>query len=247
MKYILSASAAVLMFGNVLADLVAAPVTAAAPEPETKLTADEHTVIEEPAECCEAACGNLFNSAYLGLGVVYNHTKNRLTENDGDSFNGKSNRVLGTVVLGAGKVFNGHFYFGGDAMFDFGKNKRKKQEYDDDSTLQFVNKGFDWNAGLRLGYAADNGLLTYVKGGASYAKLQARILTTATGALGDSYSCNKVAPMVALGLEKVMNNGFSVRGEVEYNFKAKKKYTDLKVSRKNTFAVRLIVAKHINY
>ena len=229
MKYILSASAAVLMFGNALCDVVASPA-------EAKPVSDE-AVVEEAAEAVETVAGNRYNSVYLGLGVAYNHTKNELKADDSKGSN-KANRFLGTVVAGAGKVFNDHFYCGVDAMADFGKTKKKK--FDDENKTH--NKGFGWNAGLRLGYAADNGLLTYVKGGVSYAKLQVKANDGS-----DSESCNKVAPMIALGLEKVMDNGFSARGEVQYDFKAKKKFADHKLSRKNAFTVRLIVAKHINY
>ena len=258
-KCVISAFAVLLTFGSVFADAFSGAKA-------------EELVIEETE-----AVTNCFNSVYLGLGIGWNHIKNKgkgLAEyfNDANpavygTMNKKTNRFMGTLVLGAGKVFNENLYFGADAMFDFMKNKKKsgvhpvKKAGEDDvdkfAFEQIKNKGFAWNAGVRLGYVMSNGILVYGKFGGAYAKstqtgygvnnaqgaAKANVPVAADANYNVNKSCNKMTPLIAFGLEKVMCNGLSVRGEVEYDFKAKKRGLE----RKDGVMARLIVAKHIYY
>ena len=182
----------------------------------------------------------------------------------------KANRVMGTLVAGAGKTFNDHFYFGGDAMLDVMKSKKKSYEYKptldnglypDDRTITFkdqiTHKGFSWNAGARFGYVSDSGVLTYLKAGVAFDKAKATHYAKSSVAntrlvnatLGTDYSAiesasnSKVAPMVAIGVEKVMSNGLSGRVEVEYDFKARKH----EFKRKGGIKARLVLAKHFGF
>ncbi len=295
MKYLISASAAVLMLSAASADMLAQEEQAPAEEN------NQEEIIEDNCNC------NLLNGFYAGLGIGYSNSKNgnllkvtkwANTTADGtaETTSNKANKFIGTVVLGAGKVFGQGFYVGGEGMIDFSKKKKKYEKYtatapggtditgvttvaNDQFVTKTINKGFDWNLGVRAGYAVQNGTLVYAKAGVTQGKLteEVYVATSATdnsqntttgkqpylahdGTSGKngtqlplSYSCNKVAPMIALGVEKVMSNGLSGRVEIEYDFKAKKKYTSpvdgttkLKLQRKNGFKARLLLAKHIS-
>ena len=290
MKYLISASAAVLMLGSVSADVIAqdeAPVT----------EENNEELVVEQCNC------DLLNGFYAGLGIGYSNSKNKIhtlnkiagTTVDGEiaETSNKANKFIGTIVLGGGKVFGQGFYVGAEGMIDFSKNKKKYEKNTKTTSAgaeayrvnQFnaennpivtktENKGFEWNLGVRAGYAVQNGTLVYAKVGMTQAKMKetvymaksatdyknaadtqpSLIKNSADGVINKSWNCNKVAPMIALGVEKVMSNRLSGRVEIEYDFKAKKKITNpidatkdkLKIQRKNGFKVRLLLSKHIS-
>lgn len=269
MRYIISVSAAALMFANALCDVAA----------NEEVKANEDVVIEDAVE--GNTTSNAFNSVYLGLGIGGSFLKHstetieKVPEADPTKWtygthSPKANRVMGTLVAGAGKTFNDHFYFGGDVMLDIMKSKKKSYEYKPDIAAGVLNgdpnitfreqtkcKGFAGNIGVRFGYVSNSDVLTYFKIGGAFNKatvslygkssadntvLTNKITLGTTEKKIGSVSNSKMSPMIALGVEKMIN-GFSARVEGEYDFKARKGG----LKRKGGMNVRFILAKHFGF
>ena len=81
------------------------------------VSAEEEVVVSEQVA---PAAENAFNAFYLGLGIGGSFIKHEVK-----GANEKSNRFIGSVVLGAGKTFKQKFYVGAEALMDFTKSKTK--------------------------------------------------------------------------------------------------------------------------
>ncbi len=173
---------------------------------------DEYVV----AEAVEAS---VFDSVFAGAGFGGNFLKASPTaefkENlDFDELGDmKKNRLMGSVVLGAGKVLKNKMYVGGEVLFDMMKNKEetfKKEGANDEVTLkanglqtQFVGK---------IGYTSQKNVLVYTKLACALSKVNVK----ASNDLDKSKT--GASFVLGLGAEKAFCNKFSTALEVDYNF-----------------------------
>jgi hypothetical protein len=191
-------------------------------------TSADVTVVEESASC-------QFNSTYLGLGLGGSFLENEF----GSIKKQKVNRFLGTVAFGGGKTF-GKFYAGGELSADFMKSKIKKVEGG-----AVRNRGITPRLAARFGLV-QNDWMAYLKTGVALPKATLRDESNAE--VGD---VSKVTYLVALGGERFFCKKFSVRGEVEYVFPAKKTFSEngetLKTKTNGGFNIRALVAYNVQY
>ena len=166
------------------------------------------TVADDGAVPCECA----FDSAYLGLGIGGKFFEAK-ADALGKSAKSKANLPVGTVFFGAGKTFK-KFYIGPEFLFDFTKNKTKK-DYIEGEEFEFNQKGIMPQLGLRIGGIVRNDWLIYLRIAGAYNKTSVK---HSSGEL----SCSKVTPTLALGVEKLFCRKFSARLEGEYVFKSSK-------------------------
>ena len=193
---------------------------------------DEYVV----AEAVEAS---VFDSVYGGIGFGGNFLKASPSAEFKDAYfdmgDMKKNRLMGSVVFGAGKVLKNKVYFGGEVLFDIMKNKVETfEDNGDDVTLkanglrtQFVGK---------IGYASQKNVLAYTKLACGLSKVKVNasdgLNKSKTGAsfiLGagvEKAFCNKVSAAFEVDYdfgfkaEKVrFNRGWNVRALVKYNVK----------------------------
>ena len=195
------------------------------------VNAEEVVVSDEVVE----ACDSVFGGAYLGLGLGGSFTKYKVVD---DSV--KNNRFIGTVALGAGKVFKGKFYAGAEGMLDFGKSKTKASSKHADAKVAFSS--IVPQIGVRLGYVyADWNTLFYAKVAGAFNRT--KIFN------GDNLAAKKTkfAPVVALGVEKMFCKKFTTRLEGEYNFGRKMTVNDANFKCNKGFTVRALVAYNVKF
>jgi opacity protein-like surface antigen len=164
------------------------------------------------------------------------------------------NRFIGTVALGAGKVFGDVFYLGFEGMMDFAESKKKDVCWEGmlsaaDVRLESKNGVVVPSFGVRFGYVNNSwNTLFYGKVSASHASFEVRDKTDM-----DKYSVNKFAPALALGIERIFYKNFIARLEGEYRFASKEEYIfkrgsveeKYKPKVNKGFAVRAIVAYNV--
>ena len=172
---------------------------------------------------------------YAGLGLMYNHSTNKLKATEGLTADGdaivinekiahrKFDRAGGTLLAGYGKFYR-DLYLGGEFLFDICKNKKVDGTYTaSDLVSPYYAKlnGFIPTFALRFGYrcVSFNGML-YAKLGLALA--QAEFCEKSNIAEQNIRKMRKVAPLIGFGIAKNICNRFNVRGEFEYRFKAKK-------------------------
>lgn len=196
-------------------------------------------VVVTDEECCNDTS---FDGLFLGLGLGGSFYKNKITLEDGDAPKQKVDRVIGTVLLGGGRVVNDTVYVGVDVLADFAKKKNKEiatgeNAEEDAGVVTVKNEAFSPSVGLRFGYVrADWNSMFYFR--------VSGVRTAVSYRDGDGHkigSCHKIAPAFALGWEKQFSNKLSSRLEVEYKVAAKKTVTDqIKLKNNRGFNVRLL-------
>lgn len=189
---------------------------------------------------------NRFDGFYLGAGFGGSFVNNDdmtedcnyvYTENMG-GFDGdvsarklkdrKSNRVMGSLVVGIGKTFDHGIYAGLEGGFDLSKSKKHDLQIEHSTGIvktsgTIKNDGVSYNLGVRLGLTSNN-MLVYFKPSIQFNKVSIDGYTNdytagsvKTGKSGHG-SKNKTFAL-ALGVERAFcNNNFSVRLEGEYVF-----------------------------
>ncbi|MDR1375372.1 MAG: porin family protein [Holosporaceae bacterium] len=188
-----------------------------------------------------ASCECAFDSVYLGLGIggSFLKVKAEPAPAHGD---GKSNRFIGTVFVGAGKTFKKKFYVGPELMLDFTKNKTHGDYSNTGDGTR--HNGVAPQFGLRIGGIVKNSWLVYLKVAGVHSKASGKFS-------GTELSCSKVSPALALGVEKAFCKKFSARLEGEYVFNANKTSkvndTDCKIKNEGGFNIRALVAYNIKY
>jgi len=152
----------------------------------------------------------------------------------------KTNRFIGTVALGAGKVFNERFYLGIEGMFDFTGAKKQNSGTNGEARIGGCMPSF----GLRFGFTKDTWLV-YGKVSGNYTSFEMK--DKASG--NKVFSVNGLAPAVALGIEKSFCKKFSARLEAEYRFRNSKKLSGIdpgldgkKFEASKGFTVRALVS-----
>lgn len=146
----------------------------------------------------------------------------------------KTNRIMGSFILGAGKTFDYGIYVGLEGGIDLSQsNNHDLQIEHAPNTAYFKvktdgkikNNGISYNLGARFGLVSNN-MLVYVKPSIQFNKTAIEGYTNEydtfysvekTGKSG--YGSKNKAFALALGIERAFcNNNFSVRLEGEYVF-----------------------------
>jgi len=154
----------------------------------------------------ESASKNVFSNVYGGLGIGGSFLKSSV---DGMA-DMKANRLMGSFVIGGGKVFRNKAYMGGELLFDFMKNRKKfYKDYAKDASLQM--KGFFPQVDVKIGYTVRNDVLGYGKFGCGWSKV-----SFFDGA--NNHSKNKTSFVLGVGAEKAFYQNFSTAVEADYNF-----------------------------
>lgn len=230
-KVIMSAVAGTMFFSTAIADQTV--VTA---HEEPAIVVDEAGVEEHYSE--EPSLGGI--SLMLGIGGNFVKIKSKSAAKN-DCTDKTANRFMGTVGLGAGKVFSNSCYLGIETLFDFTKSKTY------DSVLKVG--GCMPSIGVRLGYAFRNDSMIYARIAGSW------IETKAYAKKNTELKNSKIAPSVALGFEKAFSNKFSGRIEGEYRFSSKKNGTlnngvkdvDCELKADNAFNIRALISYNIKF
>jgi len=166
---------------------------------------------------------NAFDGIYFGLGVaaVDNGVKGESTTTE-DKRSYHNTRLAATAALGYGKVVSETAFLGLEAGLDASQNF----EYDNSNAK--VN-GLTPSAALRLGYASSSAKsMVYLKAGAAYSK--AKLYTP-------KIKCDKWAPIVALGAEKICGK-LRTRLEAEYRFRSSKSVDPMKLTNRGAVTLR---------
>jgi len=196
-KVVLSAAAFAMAFSSANADVLV----------------DEYVV----AEAVEAS---VFDSVYAGAGFGGNFLKaspsadfkKEAEENGGiDLGDMTKNRLMGSIVLGGGKVLKNKMYFGGEVLFDLMKNKEETFENEDgtDSITQRAN-GLQTQFVGKVGYTSQKNVLVYTKLACAVSKVKVNT--------PDEASKTGASFVLGVGAEKAFCNKFSTALEAEYDF-----------------------------
>lgn len=147
----------------------------------------------------------------------------------------KTNRVMGSFIVGAGKTFDHGIYAGLEGSIDIAQSKKHdlQIEHAPDSVEfkvktngKIKNDGVSYSLGARFGLVSNN-VLVYIKPSIQFNKTSIEgytneyntsiFVTENTGKSG--YGSKNKAFALALGVERAFcNNNFSVRLEGEYVF-----------------------------
>jgi len=168
---------------------------------------------------------NAFDGIYFGLGVaaVDNGVKYENTNANANKYSDHSTRLAATVALGYGKAIGGKAFLGLEAGLDASQNF----EY---ATGRAKVNGLTPSAALRLGYASSSAKrVVYLKAGAAYSKAKSNI--------DSEIKCDKWAPIVALGAEKICGK-LRTRLEAEYRFRSSKSVDPIKLTNRGAVTLR---------
>lgn len=187
-----------------------------------------------------------YTGGYVGAGITGHFTRYGA---EASSVAGRpnnycrANRVAGSIVVGAGKTLSNSAYIGAEAMGDFTKSSTNRMHIAGAPAYKVRKNGVLPSVGLRVGYnCCDKKALAYVKVGATW--LNNRVLLN-----GQKAKMRKVAPNLAVGVEKKLCGKFAARIEGEYAFNAKKDLyinaTPLKMKDKGAFNIRALTSYHI--
>ena len=204
---------------------------------------DEYVV----AEAVEAS---IFDSVYAGAGFGGSFLKASPTTEfkDGagadfkDMGDMKKNRLMGSIVLGGGKVLKNKMYFGGEVLFDLMKNKEETFENDTETaSVTLRANGLQTQFVGKIGYASQKNVLVYTKLACAVSK--AKVKATAAGVDILDKSKTGASFVLGVGAEKAFCNKFSTALEVDYNFGFKAE----KVRFNRGWNVRALVKYNIKY
>lgn len=154
---------------------------------------------------------------YYGVGIGGSFLDNELTIFY-RKFNASANRVMGSIVLGAGYVFNNTHYVGAEVMLDMSKEGSSVLMHNSGSEIIVKNNGIVPGIATRFGYVYE-GTMFYGKIGCAFGKTIGEGWTRGNY-LGDD-STSKVVPTLGLGMEKAFSDKLSMRFEGEYVFPQK--------------------------
>ncbi len=156
-----------------------------------------------------------FNSIYGGLGIGGSFLKcdDSYENNRGEKKKVKANRVIGSVVLGGGKVFSNNVYAGGEFLLDFAKNKKFEDHLLGGHVSTYNMKGIIPQLNAKAGYAFKSDALVYGKLGCAWSKVSLHDVVK-----DKTLSKNKASFVLGLGAEKAFCKKFSTALELDYNF-----------------------------
>ena len=223
-KVVLSAAAFAMVFSSANADVMV----------------DEYVI----AEAVEAS---VFDSVFAGVGFGGNFLKASPTaefKNDWafeDLSNLKKNRLMGSVVLGAGKVLKNKIYVGGEVLFDMMKNKEETFKEGTDTEVFLKANGLMTQFVGKIGYTSKKNVLVYGKMACALSKV--KVFAEATGKEDLDKSKTGASFVLGVGAEKAFCNKFSTALEVDYNFGFKAE----KVRFNRGWNVRALVKYNVKY
>lgn len=221
-KVVLSAAAFAMAFSSANADVMV----------------DEYVV----AEAVEAS---VFDSVFAGVGFGGNFLKASPTVEFKEDWdfedlgNLKKNRLMGSVVLGAGKVLKNKMYIGGEVLFDMMKNKEETFEKDANKVTLKAN-GLQTQFVGKIGYTSQKNVLVYGKMACALSKVNVK---AENGNADLDKSKTGASFVLGVGAEKAFCNKFSTALEVDYNFGFKAE----KVRFNRGWNVRALVKYNVKY
>jgi opacity protein-like surface antigen len=236
-KVIVFAAMSSLFFATASADQA---VVTAHEEPQVVPSAPEPAPDVQPPCCCEPSFGGF--SLLLGVGGSFLKNKYYVDGKELDEST-KVNRLIGSFGLGYGKVFKEHFLLGAEVLVDFTKSKKNSI-----GSAEVKNNGISTTVGLRLGYVfLGPKLLVYIMPGVSFASAS---FTGNEAGVRHEFKNNKIAPELAVGLEKSFCKKFSGRLEGAYRFTSKKEWDvgghKFSYKANEGFSVRALISYNIN-
>ena len=180
-----------------------------------------------------------FNSIYGGLGIGGSFLESNVhyTNADGKDKKVKANRVIGSAVLGGGKVFSNNVYAGGEFMLDFAKNKKFEGTFPWGNGCSKV-MGIVPQINAKAGYVFKNDLLAYGKLGCAWSKGK-----TENYDRNEKFSKTKASFVLGAGVEKAFCKKFSAAVDADYNFGWKQ----LGVRFNKGWNVRALVKYNVQY
>ena len=155
---------------------------------------------------------------YYGVGIGGSFLDNELSTVWGIKFNASANRVMGSIVLGAGYVFNNTHYVGAEVMLDMSKEGSSVLARYPGGEIIVKNRGIVPGIAARFGYVY-GGTMFYGKIGCAFEKTVKEVWAGGNCLGRDSTS--KVVPTLGLGMEKAFSDKLSMRFEGEYVFPQK--------------------------
>jgi opacity protein-like surface antigen len=192
------------------------------------------------------SCNCSFDGLYGGVGVGGSFLKGKVSANDKSSGDKNCNRFIGSLVLGGGKAFKEKFYVGGEVLCDFTGSKKNEFKVDTgvgavgNVDVSLKHSGIAPEFGLRFGVVVKRNWLLYGKVAGSFNKLTCKI-----DKVNVDESVSKLAPALALGVERAFCKKFSARLEGEYVFGTKKTEDVCKLENKGGFKVRALVVYNV--
>lgn len=195
----------------------------------------------------ESCCG--YDGLYFGLGIGASNggIKTETTasylagaerpQDVGVDSNDHDTKFIGTAVLGFGKRIQEKAYLALEAGLDASQTSNFNHpgmRTVDEKVFEVRSRsnGLIPSVGLRLGYVhpQTKGMI-YLKAGAAYSKSRAwyedSYITDGDKAediIRYEGKCSKFSPIIALGAEKLCGKNLRTRFEVEYRFRANKKF-----------------------
>ena len=230
-----------IVASTALAAMITPPLAVSADT--TVVTAHEEPAIVEqaPEECCTPDLGGFYAALGIGGSFLKCEIKDKNTGNN--VFSKNTNRFIGTVGLGYGKVFKDKFYIGLEALLDFTKNKKWGMDNGDGTTTHLESKGLFPSVGLRLGYVVPKyNTMVYLKVSGSYSQMEGW-----SDDDPEKEKVSKIAPSLALGVEKAFGKRFTARLEGDYRFKSKKTEENAELKAHEGFTVRALVSYNVRF
>ncbi len=194
-----------------------------------------------------------FSGVYSGFGIGGSFfSTSDMDYLDGEKHQGhhnnvKTNRVVGSVVIGGGEVFKNNVYVGGEVLMDI--SRKKKTEIFDNSknhTADYDMKGFAPQLDAKVGYILKNNSLVYGKLGCAWSRVSKHDRDT-----DKNHSKTKPGFVLGLGAEKAFYSKFSAALEGDYNFgfkwKDKEATADKKYTCNKGWTVRALVKHNVKY
>lgn len=160
---------------------------------------------------------------YYGVGIGGSFLDNELTIFY-RKFNASANRVMGSIVLGEGYVYNNTHYVGAEVMLDMSKEGRSVLERYPGGEIIVKNRGIVPGIAARFGYVY-GGTMFYGKIGCAFEDTRGE--RWFGGNCVGSGRDNQVVPTLGLGMEKAFSDKLSMRFEGEYVFPQEEDYGEV--------------------
>jgi outer membrane immunogenic protein len=163
----------------------------------------------------------MWSGIYLGAGLGYGHgmIENSYTEStgfwrtmDAEGMHGG----FGTVIVGIDRQLHDRYVVGAFADFDWASIKLRYNE-STFVTEQSVALESAWAVGLRAGYLLNPSALLYIAGGYTQADFENRGYYDIAGGTPSRTSISHSGYFVGVGLEAMMAERLSLRGEARYS------------------------------
>jgi hypothetical protein len=185
-------------------------------------------------------------SFMIGVGGTFAKNKPE-TRNGGALDSQQTNRFMGTVGVGYGKLLCNSLHIGAEFLLDISKSKKQEIKAGDqvvatsaDGGGSIKNSGFTPSVAVRVGYASQ------LFNAMAYGKLGVSIVSGEYRNREDVKKSLKCAtPELAFGIEKSFCKKFSTRLEAGYQFTKKKEVLDVKTKLSQGINARILACYNI--